>query len=198
MKLITALVLAISALPALASYSFQVGEEIKIQDTIWRRLSDNSGSSCQLQYLSTLTVEKVSAESITVRYHSDRLGHPSNCQDNTVLLFEPHFLDSHRDAFYKYQNKKIALDKIKKGLSIESMGSMSKGDQFYLSAWRWAVVEETIGHFREGDLCRVWDPGYLRVEGFYEGEKSALFIYQNSANAYSECPEGTLFFETIL
>lgn len=191
------MVLILSALPAMASYSFQIGEEIKLQDTFWRRLNDGSGRSCQLQFLSSVVVEKVSSEEILVRYSSDRLDHPSNCLPGTILSFEPHYLDSHRDHFNQYKSKKMALTKIKQGLSISSMGQYEKGDEFNISIWRWAVVEEAIGSFREGDLCRVWDPGYIKLEGFYEAQKSALFIYKNSGESPRECPENTLFFESL-
>lgn len=197
MKFLTAFSVLMFVLCAHAQYKFDRGEVIVLQEAIWRRLPDASGSSCQLQFLAKLTVEEVKSEEIIVRYESDRLEHPANCPNGVLLSFEPHYLDTHRDLSHEYKEKKNAINKIKMGDGIRIYSGYSVGDELEVMGWRWALLEEKVETFREGDLCRIREPSTVSVIGFYEKKKQVLFSYGNSGGESRECPNGALFFEGI-
>lgn len=197
MKYLISVVTMLMTFTAYSSYDFQVGEEIKIQEKIWRRLQDQSGRSCMLDFLSTVKVEKIEKDQILTRYFAPTKPSKGTCENGITLSFEPHYLDTHRDYYQSYLAKKSAIQKIKNGLSIQSMGELSLGDSFSIPTWRWAVIEEDIGTFKEGDLCRVQGDSFIRIEGFYQETSSVLFKYIDSTSGDRECPEETLFFEKI-
>ncbi len=197
MKYLIAFSTLLIAFTASGSYEFKVGEEIKIQEKIWRRLQDQSGRSCMLDFLSTVKVRAIRQDEILVHYSSPKMPTRGTCDDGITLAFEPHYLDTHRDYYHSYLKRKSALEKIKKGLSILSMGEFYLGESYSISEWRWAIVEEAIGSFKEGNLCRIQGDSLIRIEGFYPEENSILFRYVNSSSSTRECPENTLFFEKI-
>src|SRR4051812_32280075 len=103
------LLLLLVSTSTFAQYHFDIGEKVIIQEMIWRSLLDGSGSYCQLQYLSEVTVKEVKESEVLVSYYSDRPEMVQSCKNGMTLSFQPHYLDTQRDYFHDYQSKKSAL-----------------------------------------------------------------------------------------
>lgn len=178
-------------------YHFEIGESMKNLEHRWVRLNDDSGASCQMQPLSTLKVVKLISEDVLVQYQAPHKGRSGDCEDLIELLLPGHYLDTIRAESNRYQVRKQMVNSILLGQTIQSHNGHNVGDEFSINYWSWVIVESPIGKFRELDLCRITSGNFVSLLGFWVEQKQILFSYQGNGADYAECPNGTLFFDTL-
>lgn len=178
-------------------YHFEINETMKNVEHRWVRLNDDSGASCQMQPLSTLKVEKLIGEDVLVQYQAPYKGRAGDCEDLISLMLPGHYLDTIRAESNKYKARKLMVNNILSGATIQSHNGLNVGDEFGINYWSWVIVESPIGKFRELDLCRITPGNSVSLLGFWVEQKQILFTYQGLGTDYAECPNGTLFFDHI-
>lgn len=178
-------------------YHFEIHETMKNVEHRWVRLNDDSGASCQMQPLATLKVAAILGEDVLVQYQAPYKGRNGDCEDLIKLVLPGHYLDTIRSESRIYMARKRMVENILLGNTIQSYGGHMVGDRFGINYWSWVIVESPIGKFRELDLCRILGGNEVAIRGFWVEKKQVLFSYTGSAGDYAECPEGTLYFDTL-
>lgn len=178
-------------------YHFEINETMKNIEHRWVRLNDHSGASCQMQPLASLTVKKIILEEVLVEYQAPHKGNAGDCEDLIQLQLPAHYLDTIRSESNQYKARKLMVENILMGNSIQSHQGHTVGDQFRLNYWSWVIIESPIGKFRELDLCRITEGNSVTLMGFWLLKNQILFQYKGTGTDYAECPPGTLFFDTL-